>query len=137
MGILGKMREISLNLGQGQYTDLMSIVSTITIAGSYGKYLSYKPKEETVKSAPKKYWRWAIGCIVRDEKEKRTISWRKFASFGVDRNKYISLYLKRLNCPWLSAMDKAEEEQLLKFETRYDYNDILYFRKCAVAQLRV
>merc|ERR1712176_1059169 len=111
----------------------MSIISTITIAGSYGKYLSYKPKNDSVKKSPKKYWKWAIGFVVRDEREKSRISWRKFAKFGVDRNKYIDLYLKRLNCTWLKAMDKSEEAELVQYESKYDYNDILYFRKCAVA----
>eukprot|EP01084_Bolivina_argentea_P157445 274378_1 len=135
--IVGKMSEISLNLGQDQYTDLMSIVSNITIASSYGKYLSYKPKETSVEKSPKKYWKWAIGCVVRDEEAKRNLSWRKFAKFGVDRNKYIKLYLKRLNCEWEKIMQKPEIEQLEIIEKKYDYNDILYFRKCAVAQLRV
>merc|ERR1712157_129234 len=96
--IIGKMRDISLNLGQDQYTDLMSIVSNITIASSYGKYLSYKPKGKDATNIKKK-WKWAIGCVIRDEKEKRNLSFKKFAYFATDRNKYIDLYLKRLNCP--------------------------------------
>ena len=135
--IVGKMNEISFNLGQDQYTDLMSIVSNITIASSYGKYLSFKPKDTSVEQSPKKYWKWAIGCVVRDEQEKRNLEWRKLATFGQDRDRYIELYLKRLNASWLKEPKEKEVAELEAFERKYDYNDILYFRNCAVARLRV
>ena len=106
--IKGQMKNLSFQLGQDQFTDLLAILSNISIATSYGEYLSYKPKNITIEEAPKKYWKWAINCVKRDEKRKRSISWRKLVNFQKDRDTYIGLYIRKLNATWLPELNKND-----------------------------
>ena len=106
------MENISINLGEDQYNDLITIISNISIAGVYGKYLSYKPQNTTIEESPKKYWKWAIGCVQRDIKKRERLNWRKFIKFGKDRTKYVKLYVRKLNAFWLPQLNKQELEGL-------------------------
>ncbi|ETO13944.1 hypothetical protein RFI_23422 [Reticulomyxa filosa] len=132
-GIIG---DLSLTLGQDQFRDLLSILSNISIAESYGKYLACKPQESLTPKTAKPYWHWAIGCVVRDVAKKRKLHWNKFNSFFQDRKRYIELYCQKLNAPWLSDLGKKDSQELNDLEDKYDYNDVVYFRNCAVALTR-
>ncbi|OQS04828.1 vacuolar protein sorting-associated protein [Thraustotheca clavata] len=145
MDIHVAIEQVSLQLEESQYCDLLYLFSALKTphqAYKYQKYLPYRPTE-SVKKSPKGWWKYALRCVQGDNKEKRERwSWLYMQSRRADRIEYME------NWEALQQLVPAQEElkmtnnrneieqALDAIERRRTVEDILLFRFMADQQLK-
>ncbi|KAF2072652.1 hypothetical protein CYY_006031 [Polysphondylium violaceum] len=124
--------EINFELESKQYQGIMALVDWFSLLKKGEKYRKYKPKGG-IKSVAQR-WRFAIDCVLGDIRDKMTrLRPSYFDKRRKDRLEYIYYYkLKKRK----KQLTEAHQIKLENLEREYCFEDIVYFRSLAEAQIK-
>ncbi|EFA76521.1 hypothetical protein PPL_10289 [Heterostelium album PN500] len=127
-----EFNEINLELESHQYVGIMALVEWFSILKKGEKYRKYKPKHGLRNN--KDRWKFAIYCVLSDIKD-RLSKWTPgfIEKRRKDRLEYILLYKQKKRKKILSEVNKLRLEQL---EKEYRFEDLVYFRSLADAEMK-
>ncbi|KAM9977730.1 hypothetical protein ACTFIR_011602 [Dictyostelium discoideum] len=131
------MSQITCTLSSGQYQNILSILNFTNEYLRDIKYLKFRPIVK-VSENPKLWWRYVGQVIVEQIREKRfSRSWEFIAQRRRARLAYIPLFKRNIpKVDWLQPLNKHEMEQLNQLEERLSFEDIVYFRSLAYAEIK-
>eukprot|EP01114_Cavostelium_apophysatum_P004048 TRINITY_DN1418_c0_g1_i1.p1 TRINITY_DN1418_c0_g1~~TRINITY_DN1418_c0_g1_i1.p1 ORF type:complete len:3212 (-),score=1062.70 TRINITY_DN1418_c0_g1_i1:26-9661(-) len=131
--------DISVELEELQYQTVLKLVDTI---GSYEKgkaYLKFRPLNirPNTKEGARAWWRYACNSVrmdVHNHLERR--SWKYILQRRRDRKSYIDLYKRSFKLTWQKPLTKPETTTLEELEAKLSYDDIIFFRSLAEAEMK-
>ncbi|RLN73180.1 hypothetical protein BBJ28_00004428 [Nothophytophthora sp. Chile5] len=86
--------QISTSLHRQQYLSALSFVSFVTVRRRQARYLVLRPKRVRVKDNPMAWWRYAIGAVLMDVRERLAhVDWEVLKELRRQRHRYRELYL--------------------------------------------
>ncbi|KAK5580128.1 hypothetical protein RB653_000141 [Dictyostelium firmibasis] len=131
------MSQITCTLSSGQYQNILSMLNFTNEFLRDIKYLKFRPIVK-VSENPKLWWRYVGQVVVEQIREKRySRSWEFMAQRRRARLAYIPLFKRNIpKVNWLQPLNKNELEQLNQLEERLSFEDIVYFRSLAYAEIK-
>ncbi|KAN0042732.1 hypothetical protein ACTA71_012655 [Dictyostelium dimigraforme] len=131
------MSQITCTLSSAQYQNILSILNFTNEYLRDIKYLKFRPIVK-VSENPKLWWRYVGQVVVEQIREKRySRSWDFMAQRRRARLAYIPLFKRNIpKVDWLQPLNKNELEQLNQLEERLSFEDIVYFRSLAYAEIK-
>jgi hypothetical protein len=113
-----------------QYTSLLDFIQSSVLYQRGIKYMPLRPPTGATPSVdPRRWWRFAINAIMTDNRERRTrASWEFIKNRTADRKQYIENYKSVIRGEKIPTEKKLRLDSL---ESRFDYDDIILFRKAA------
>ena len=88
---------------------------------------------------PRKWWRYAINSVIKENKQKRAATaWKDYLAFKQQRDAYITLYKRVLKSPFLPSIkkDKKALKQKQELEDLFSVENTVLFRKMAQYELQ-
>lgn len=83
------------------------------------------------------WWQYAGNVILSDIRENRKRkSWKYIFERRKDRLKYISLFKRTKKTKWQKPLSKEEQNELSELEKKLSFEDIIFFRSLADAELK-
>jgi len=124
--------EINFELESKQYAGIMALVDWFSLLKKGERYRKYKPKGGITNVRQR--WRFAIDCVLGDVRDKRSkLTSTYFDKRRKDRLEYIYYYkLKKRK----KHLTEAHQIKLENLEREYCFEDIVYFRSLAEAQIK-
>ncbi|EGG20963.1 vacuolar protein sorting-associated protein 13 family protein [Cavenderia fasciculata] len=129
--------DIVCALSSAQYHTIFNILNFTNEYLRDIKYLKFRPHVK-VSDSPKLWWKYAGQVILEQVRHKRyTRSWDYLLGRRTDRKAYISLFKRSLpNVKWLTPLSKQEIGQLQALEDRLSFEDIVFYRSLAYAEIK-
>ncbi|EGC37154.1 hypothetical protein DICPUDRAFT_94146 [Dictyostelium purpureum] len=131
------LSKITCTLSSSQYRNILSILNFTNEFLRDMKYLKYRPVVK-VSDSPKLWWKYAGQVILDQIREKRySRSWDFLLQRRRDRIAYVSLFKRSIpKVDWLVSLNKQEVEQMNQLEEKLSFEDIIYFRSLAYAEIK-
>lgn len=154
--------DISVSLRRQQYLSALSLISFLTVKKRQARYLKLRPVRVSVHSDSRAWWRYAIGAVLLDVRERLArVDWEQIHRTRVQNQRYRELYalstlgplaatastaaissalLNQLVSPEVRALSKdAVKVELDELEFAIDVHDLMKLRhavKKEIARLK-
>eukprot|EP00026_Physarum_polycephalum_P000021 Phypoly_transcript_00021.p1 GENE.Phypoly_transcript_00021~~Phypoly_transcript_00021.p1 ORF type:complete len:3252 (+),score=335.79 Phypoly_transcript_00021:281-10036(+) len=127
--------DITIELRPAQYRDLMDLTDWFSRLEKGRKYCKFLPSSSLgrPKINPRAWWHFAMQCVIADIHERR-FKWssKYFAARKVKKQEYIHLFKAKKR----SKIQAYEQQRLTELEYELSYEDLVFFRTLAEAQLQ-
>ena len=132
----GDLDSFAFTLKYQQFVTLTEFISGLSIQSVRASYRQFRPSHEDVVSFPREWWRFAIQCVMQNNRKKRQHrSWREFQSYKARREEYILLYKRKQGMKPSLKKDPKGLVRLQKLEDSFSVQEIQIFRQLALSQL--
>eukprot|EP01132_Coremiostelium_polycephalum_P006743 gene6743-8360_t len=131
------LSQIVMSISAPQYRTVLNILQFTNDFLRDIKYLKYRPTQ-SVQESPQSWWKYAGQVLMDQIKLKRyQKSWAYIQERRNNRKQYISLFKRSLpNVNWLTPLSKSEQAELADLEDRLSFEDIVFFRSLAYAEIK-
>lgn len=134
--------QVRISTTRRQYLSALSLVSFLTVKRRQARYLSIRPKRVRVKENPALWWKYAIGAVLLDVRERLArVDWEALRADKERRKRYIELYqLVAHSSSHAASLVSADVKTLTKegafaaldeIELAMDVKDLLRLRRAA------
>eukprot|EP00026_Physarum_polycephalum_P000020 Phypoly_transcript_00020.p1 GENE.Phypoly_transcript_00020~~Phypoly_transcript_00020.p1 ORF type:complete len:3396 (+),score=660.90 Phypoly_transcript_00020:132-10319(+) len=128
--------ELALALSEPQFHSILQLLQLVNNFSRDIKYLKYRPTKP-VKQDPRAWWKYAYNVVLIDVKMRRERqSWTYILARRKQRLEYINLYKRKQDLKWLTPLKKDELLRLNDLEEELTFEDIVYFRSMADAEIK-
>ena len=132
----GDLDSFAFTLRHQQFATLTEFISGLSIQSVRASYRQFRPSHEDVESFPREWWRFAIQCVMQNNRKNRQHrSWREFQSYKARREEYILLYKRKQGMKPSLKKDPKGLVRLQKLEDSFSVQEIQIFRQLALSQL--
>jgi hypothetical protein len=130
-----KFENLEFSLNDKQYRNFLTILSYTTNFSKFSQYRKFRPIKANKKENGKEWLKYLIKTRLI-EKRKKLFDFEYYQKKKeLYFKKYIKLYKKFVQVPWLTPMSKEEENLFKILETSLKIEDIKLFRKISEAEI--
>jgi len=135
-----ELDDISLELEDIQFQSIIKLSDSIANYAKARQYLKFRPRLAIKeKGGARQWWGYAIQSVLTDVKVKlHSRSWKFLLQRRKDRKEYVDLYKRKIGekAKWIKALSKPELTVLEQYQERLEFNDIIFYRSLAEAELK-